>query len=1194
MRHNVGIMLGEDLKLYVARLAKYIHKYGEGSAAEYCRVTSWVKTSSGTIEIRRGELENVADSQFVSTTNNLYSTRLVDDKCLTAENRDLQVKRYFDNLHSQIVTVNNGGDNSSLLLTIYLPIYDADLCREAIQIITAINSISPGYSIMVVGLCCDMRCVIHSTEDDVKNAPVVEAQRNCVQRENIELLAKLHLEIDRLKQVIILQNTNAAGYSLNLDEDSFTRILGELSLLFVEKYDTIFSQSTQFDRGHPLCSIGMSVLNLDKYYFANYLLRRAYLHILAREGVGAEKVELNKVAVKANSLLEQHKQLFSNFYDKHILPGIKAGKRHDTIVANAASLLNNEFLEITRHLTEYISSEEYSLPEKKAMLAVILGYDDPLLSGNLFNQDQLTINNLDEQVANIFIEANNRLVKLEMIENEDGEPIKNSIPGPINACRDEDNCVKLPIQELQQLRNRMLESTNYIRSRNDEIRQIEKMSHDAVVSDRRLTKDGFIIDGTIFRVDTEPNEVEFEDYYQPQEVIDKEVDLRSYFTPIKSQGEIGACTAYAVVSIFEHILKKNTKKDCRLSESFVYYNARHAKGNENEDTGCSISDVIKSMGADGVCTEELFPYTTNIAQIPSERAYDDGKTRKILTALNVRVEENSIKSALQEGYPVAVLLKVFNSFSSSTIVSADNHVGAKGFVPYPDDSELASNDFGYHAMVIVGYNDDTQHFILRNSWGSNFGDGGYCYIPYAYICNKELNRMACIITEVYTASGDMSAKGGRGDSTIVKFDLSDAAIRACVIKSLLISEKLHLQKMQKCYSDLRLKYEALMQELGRQSVRNEIRAGIQVKLQKEIAEAKELQKNINEVERPRRLRDFDKNTLNNRLYLIVVNCIFFIAWIVGAVIFQPESSGISAFFAGLRDWFSSGWCYMILAIFVLVSLGTILYWSWIKSQRRRIEMELEERSAELALQVQKLNDELNENQLKFHIAGMVIDKLLMLKSTIDGKYQAMKSYLGNLSVWQSEETAATAKMDSLVKNPFIPLLNNDTLDTYFENNKDEITQDVHLYDYFNEYNLNEETIIAYKQKLKSEILSHLGKALEPFTIFRHIFNKIKYPYLDNIYASPERLLPLLEQKSEPFSRIRSNAEMLSMARFLFVNVDEQDRERWNNKYIEQFHNKPICEDDVSKYKIIVLSVQLLSVNELLLNDTNEQSFIGQQ
>ena len=257
-------------------------------------------------------------------------------------------------------------------------------------------------------------------------------------------------------------------------------------------------------------------------------------------------------------------------------------------------------------------------------------------------------------------------------------------------------------------------------------------------------------------------------------------------------------------------------------------------------------------------------------------------------------------------------------------------------------------------------------------------------------------------------------------------------------------------------------------------------------------------------------------------------------------------------------------------------------------------MELEERSAELALQVQKLNDELNENQLKFHIAGMVIDKLLMLKSTIDGKYQAMKSYLGNLSVWQSEETAATAKMDSLVKNPFIPLLNNNTLDTYFENNKDEITQDVHLYDYFNEYNLNEETIIAYKQKLKSEILSHLGKALEPFTIFRHIFNKIKYPYLDNIYASPERLLPLLEQKSEPFSRIRSNAEMLSMARFLFVNVDEQDRERWNNKYIEQFHNKPICEDVVSKYKIIVLSVQLLSVNELLLNDTNEQSFIGQQ
>ncbi|MBQ2350587.1 MAG: hypothetical protein II394_00045, partial [Bacteroidales bacterium] len=39
--------------------------------------------------------------------------------------------------------------------------------------------------------------------------------------------------------------------------------------------------------------------------------------------------------------------------------------------------------------------------------------------------------------------------------------------------------------------------------------------------------------------------------------------------------------------------------------------------------------------------------------------------------------------------------------------------------------------------------DETKHFVVRNSWGEHFGDKGYCYIPYSYICDSDLNRMAC-------------------------------------------------------------------------------------------------------------------------------------------------------------------------------------------------------------------------------------------------------------------------------------------------------------------------------------------------------------------------------------------------------------------------------------------------------------------
>ena len=42
-------------------------------------------------------------------------------------------------------------------------------------------------------------------------------------------------------------------------------------------------------------------------------------------------------------------------------------------------------------------------------------------------------------------------------------------------------------------------------------------------------------------------------------------------------------------------------------------------------------------------------------------------------------------------------------------------------------------------MLIVGYSDAKQVFIVRNSWGTHWGDNGYCYMPYDYAGNPEFN-----------------------------------------------------------------------------------------------------------------------------------------------------------------------------------------------------------------------------------------------------------------------------------------------------------------------------------------------------------------------------------------------------------------------------------------------------------------------
>ena len=219
MRHNVSILLGEDMKNIVSRLAKYIYKYGDGKAESFCQVKSWVKTGDGRVEIKKAELDTPNTKWFVSTTRDLYSTRLTDETTLDAANPELKLRHYFTKLHQQIVTINNGGDSSRLLLTLYLPLYDRELCKQVEDIVNTLNNIQSLYSVMVIGFCSDLRSVIRSTDADKETTPEEEVKFMATQKNSIERLAKLRLESNNLEQVIVLQNTNAAGFSLSLDKD---------------------------------------------------------------------------------------------------------------------------------------------------------------------------------------------------------------------------------------------------------------------------------------------------------------------------------------------------------------------------------------------------------------------------------------------------------------------------------------------------------------------------------------------------------------------------------------------------------------------------------------------------------------------------------------------------------------------------------------------------------------------------------------------------------------------------------------------------------------------------------------------------------------------------------------------------------------------------------------------------------------
>ena len=1160
MRHTATILIGQDLKLYTARLGKYILKYGEANASSFFTSMNWVY-EDGKTEIKKSVRDGVNSFDFVSTMQDMYDTKLEEIRTLTGTNRGLDIRHFFQELHQRTVTINNPGDSNSLLLSLVVPIYDVKACEEAIRIVEATSSIQAHYTVMVVGLCENLGTVV-SPEEFRNITASEEVKKKTAQKEMLRKFADLKLEQNTLEQIVVMQNTNSDGYALNLDQDSLLRILGELALVCVEKYNAVFTQAGIFDREHLATALGLSVMNLDKYYFEDYLLRRAYLRIMEREDVKADEVDLNKVAIIANGCLNRHKNFFTDFYQQSITPLWRRNTDQETIIAQTAEPLDEKFKEISNDLTSFIQDPQYSLPEKQGILAMVLGYDDALLKGNLFSDHQLTIDNLDEEVANYFIEANNACVSKRPSDNPDEKDT--ILYGPLgDLCADEEGFVSLPIEKLQKLRNEIRQSTNYIREKSKELDEIGIMTQGVEDSCKRLTENGFVFEETVYRFDIQHEELEFNETYEAKDVREKSVNLREYFTKVKNQGQIGACTVFAISSIYEYILKRYQKEETDLSEAFVYYNVRHMEGKELEDTGSSFQDVIDNIGIQGICEESFHPYSHLLSDVPSNEAYLDGKKRRITKALNVNINVNDIRSAIQEGYPVAISLRIYNSFHATS-----------GFVKRPTDAEIDSADFGYHAMVVVGYSDDTKFFLVRNSWGEHFGVNGYCYIPYSYVCDPELNRMACIVTDVsYPNDLKLSVTGGgNGSKQIVQFDMSDAVIRRFVISNLIDEEQVLLRKMQEEDAQVRMNYELLMQTLGKQSIRTQILDGHMGVLGEQINNLRKKRDNINNTEREIALQEFDSTSLKTKLYMLGIMLLLAVIW-----------GGVASFFDSIVDWFQNVWCYILAGIFGVVTIILLFYWWWVKSQRRNLEIEYEEMSADLSEKMRAIENRVDEQKMRMHVAGMVIDKLLILKASVDKTYQGMKAYIGNLATWYDEEQKGLDVMEPLVKDPFIPLLSNNQLDRYFDANKDVITKDMHLYEYFKGFKLDDDAIIAYKRNLKQLVLVHIEVLLNDFMVFRHIFETKDYPYLDKEYASAKNLLPILDTKSVPFCQVKKTAIIKPQARFLFIHTDAEEQQAWNKTYPQYFNSTPISENIESVYKIVGMRIQNLTTDEVILD-----------
>lgn len=231
----------------------------------------------------------------------------------------------------------------------------------------------------------------------------------------------------------------------------------------------------------------------------------------------------------------------------------------------------------------------------------------------------------------------------------------------------------------------------------------------------------------------------------PSATLATSVDLRPWCSPIENQGALGSCTANAGVGLVEYYERRAFGKHIEGSRLFLYKATRNLL-KWTGDTGAFLRSTMEAMVLFGVPPEQYWPYTTaapafdqepsafcyafaqNYQAINYYRLDPPGTTRAALLA--------SIKAKLAANLPSMFGFSVYQSYTQAN---------TSGKIPYPYAGEKI---VGGHAVVAVGYDDamkikntspgaaeTTGALLIRNSWGTAWGAGGYGWLPYDYVLN---------------------------------------------------------------------------------------------------------------------------------------------------------------------------------------------------------------------------------------------------------------------------------------------------------------------------------------------------------------------------------------------------------------------------------------------------------------------------